>query len=109
MVDPRDALPAPRLLRRHDSPANRGIISSHIGAIIVGSATRGTGADMGQDLTLSIDVGPGSGRAARVDEAGEILPIASREHDQIVPRFGWAEQRPQDWWSGVVEAIRATL
>lgn len=64
---------------------------------------------MARDLTLSIDVGTGSVRAAVVDGAGVILHIASREHDQIVPAFGWAEQRPQDWWEGVIHAIRATL
>ena len=47
---------------------------------------------MARDLTLSIDVGTGSVRAALVDGAGEILHIASREHDQIVPalRLGGA-------------------
>ena len=64
---------------------------------------------MARDLTLSIDVGTGSVRAALVDRHGEILHIASHEHEQIVPAFGWAEQRPEDWWSGVVQAIRATL
>jgi len=64
---------------------------------------------MARDLTLSIDVGTGSVRAALVDGAGEIIHIASREHDQIVPAFGWAEQRPEDWWTGVVHTVRATL
>lgn len=60
-------------------------------------------------LTLAIDVGTGSVRSALVDGAGGIVAIAAREHDQIVPRFGWAEQRPSDWWSGVVATIRDVL
>lgn len=64
---------------------------------------------MAHDLTLSIDVGTGSVRAALVDRKGEILHIAAREHDQIVPQFGWTEQRPLDWWAGVVASIHATL
>ena len=64
---------------------------------------------MARDLTLSIDVGTGSVRAALVDGAGAILAIASREHDQIVPQFGWAEQRPLDWWNGVAASIREVL
>jgi xylulokinase len=44
-----------------------------------------------------------------VDFAGEILHIAAREHDQIVPQFGWAEQRPRDWWDGVSGSIRDAL
>jgi xylulokinase len=64
---------------------------------------------LAHDLTLSIDVGTGSVRAALVDRKGEILHIAAREHDQIVPQFGWTEQRPLDWWAGVVASIHATL
>jgi xylulokinase len=64
---------------------------------------------MARDLTLSIDVGTGSVRAALVDLAGEILHIAARELDQIVPQFGWAEQRPLDWWDGVSASIRDAL
>lgn len=60
-------------------------------------------------LTLAIDIGTGSVRAALVDGAGRIVRIAAREHDQIVPRFGWAEQRPADWWAGTVAAIRTVL
>lgn len=60
-------------------------------------------------LTLAIDVGTGSVRAALVDGIGQIAAIAAREHDQIVPRFGWAEQRPADWWDGVVATIRTVL
>ena len=61
------------------------------------------------DLFLAIDVGTGSCRAALVDGAGRIHAIAHREHDQIVPRHGWAEQRPAAWWDGTVAAIRAAL
>ncbi len=64
---------------------------------------------MTRDLTLSIDIGTGSVRAALIDGNGAILHISSCEHDQIVPQFGWSEQRPLDWWAGVVASIRATL
>lgn len=65
---------------------------------------------MTRDLILAIDVGTGSARAALVDAAsGAILEIAASEYDQIVPAFGWAEQRPADWWAGTVVAIRTVL
>lgn len=64
---------------------------------------------MTQDLALSIDVGTGSARAALVDGSGRILAIAAREHEQIVPQFGWSEQRPADWWAGVVQSVRTVL
>lgn len=62
-----------------------------------------------RDLYLTIDVGTGSLRAALVDRSGRILAFAQREHDQIVPQYGWSEQRPADWWSGTVESIRDVL
>ena len=64
---------------------------------------------MNEELTLAIDVGTGSVRAALVDVHGRVLSIAAREHDQIVPAFGWSEQRPQDWWNGTVAAVRTVL
>ncbi|MGL4967978.1 MAG: xylulokinase [Inquilinus sp.] len=64
---------------------------------------------MTRDLALSIDVGTGSARAALVDGGGRILAIAAREHEQIVPQFGWSEQRPADWWAGVVQSVRTVL
>ena len=64
---------------------------------------------MTRDLFLAIDVGTGSCRAALVDGAGRIHAIAHREHDQIVPRHGWSEQRPADWWQGTVDSILHVL
>jgi xylulokinase len=62
-----------------------------------------------RDLFLAIDVGTGSVRSALVDARGEIVEIRAKEHDQIVPRPGWSEQRPRDWWDGAVETTRAVL
>ena len=62
-----------------------------------------------KDLTLAIDVGTGSVRAALVDATGVILSIAAVEQHQVVPAFGWSEQSVTGWWAGVVEAIRAVL
>jgi len=64
---------------------------------------------MSADLYLTIDIGTGSVRAALVDFSGNVLHIASREHEQIVPAFGWSEQRPEDWWNGVVHVVREAI
>ena len=62
-----------------------------------------------RDLTLAIDVGTGSVRAALVDADGAILAIEAVEQHQSVPAFGWAEQSAQGWWDGVVRATRTVL
>ena len=62
-----------------------------------------------RDLFLAVDVGTGSVRAALVDGDGRILSLGSRTHDQIIPRFGWTEQKPSDWWSGTAAAVREAL
>ena len=62
-----------------------------------------------RDVLLAIDVGTGSVRAALLTAGGETLGFAAQEHEQIVPRFGWSEQRPADWWSGAVTVIRRLL
>ena len=64
---------------------------------------------MTRDLYLTFDVGTGGLRAALVDRAGRILAFAHVEHEQVVPQYGWSEQRPADWWNGTVQAIRAVL
>src|SRR5512142_3050645 len=62
-----------------------------------------------KDLTLAIDVGTGSVRAALVDRSGNIAAFDNRTHEQIVPRFGWSEQRPAEWWDGTVASVRGVL
>ena len=64
---------------------------------------------MVRDLFLAIDVGTGGIRSALVNHNGEVLKICHKEHEQIVPRYGWSEQRPADWWSGTIETISKIL
>ena len=64
---------------------------------------------MVRDLFLAIDVGTGGIRSAIVNHDGEILKICHKEHEQIVLRYGWSEQRPEDWWAGTIETIIQVL
>lgn len=60
-------------------------------------------------LTLAIDVGTGSIRAALVDDLGIVVAITARPHEQIVTAVGRSEQRAADWWEGAVAAIREVI
>ena len=62
-----------------------------------------------KDLLLAIDIGTGSARAALVSQSGKIVAFAAKEHDQIVPHFGWSQQSPRTWWEGVVFSIQRVI
>jgi xylulokinase len=64
---------------------------------------------MTKDLLLAIDVGTGSARVALVSDSGKILAFAAKEYSQIVPHFGWSQQRPLLWWEGVVFGIQRVI
>jgi len=55
---------------------------------------------------LGIDVGTSSVTSALVDLDAQVLGVSSHEHPLKFPRVGWAEQNPDDWWSGVVATIQ---
>ena len=62
-----------------------------------------------RDLLLSIDLGTGSARAAICDLFGNILSFAAREHDQIVPRFGWGRTAARRMVGGCSGSVREVL
>ncbi len=60
--------------------------------------------------TLGIDIGTFESKGVIVDGAGRIVVTASRPHEMLVPRPGWAEHRPkQDWWGDFVHICNAML
>ncbi|OYU20122.1 MAG: carbohydrate kinase [Rhodobacteraceae bacterium PARR1] len=60
--------------------------------------------------TLGIDIGTFESKGVIVDGAGRIVASASRPHQMIVPRAGWAEHRAdEDWWGDFVYLCRALL
>ena len=64
---------------------------------------------MTDDLTLSIDLGTSSVRAALVDRRGTIVSFASRGFAQTIPRFAWAEQSATAWWEATRGAVREVM
>ncbi|MEY8141197.1 FGGY-family carbohydrate kinase [Falsihalocynthiibacter sp. CO-5D18] len=56
--------------------------------------------------SIALDIGTGSTRAAAMGRDGRVLKVASREYQQIVPAYGWSEQRATDWWDAACAALK---
>ena len=61
------------------------------------------------DNILALDIGTQSARASVLSVDGEILGIAQVKHEVDSPHTGWAQQRPDDWWTETCHAIREVL
>ena len=57
---------------------------------------------------IGVDVGTSSVKGVAVDEAGAVIATAQRELPISMPRPGWSEQDPEDWWSAS-EAVLSEL
>jgi len=58
---------------------------------------------------LGIDVGTSGTKALLVDGRGRVKATATATHPSLIPKPGWSEQRPDDWWTSVGKATRAVL
>ncbi|MGH9452262.1 MAG: xylulokinase [Terriglobia bacterium] len=59
---------------------------------------------------MGIDVGTSGTRAVILRPGGEVAGSATVDHKPMsMPKPGWAEQSPEDWWSAAIGAVRAAL
>jgi xylulokinase len=59
---------------------------------------------------LGIDIGTFESKGVLVDPDGAVVAMATRPHEMLVPRSGWAEHRAdEDWWGDFVHISRALL
>jgi glycerol kinase len=58
---------------------------------------------------LALDQGTTSSRAILFDRLGRVRGIAQQEFEQIFPRPGWVEHRPQDLWQSQLAVARRVL
>ncbi|MDX6437508.1 MAG: xylulokinase [Gaiellaceae bacterium] len=54
---------------------------------------------------VGIDVGTSGVKALALTPEGEIVGRAEREYPLSIPRPGWAEQDPEDWWLATEAAL----
>jgi xylulokinase len=58
---------------------------------------------------LAYDLGTGGVKASLYNEKGESLVNAFVEYKTHYPKPDWHEQRPSDWWEGVIESTNILL
>ncbi|NPV08167.1 MAG: xylulokinase [Anaerolineae bacterium] len=58
---------------------------------------------------LGVDIGTGGARALLIQEDGAPVASATSEYPLYQPRPQWAEQEPEDWWTGAVQAVRQVM
>jgi xylulokinase len=54
---------------------------------------------------VGIDVGTTALKALAISETGEVLATCEEEYPLSIPRPGWAEQDPADWWRATERAL----
>jgi len=58
---------------------------------------------------IALDQGTTSSRAVIFDQNGEKIAAVSREFEQLYPKAGWVEHRPEDILSSQLDALRAAV
>jgi len=61
------------------------------------------------DAFLGLDIGTSGVKAVVVDARGTVRSSATTPLTLSTPRPGWAEQRPQDWWTAATASLRRAI
>lgn len=61
---------------------------------------------MAKRYALGIDIGTTAVKVLLISQDGKLVCEYSRPHDLISLYAGWAEERPDIWWSNVVSVLR---
>ena len=64
---------------------------------------------MAQNYLLGIDLGAGSLKATIIDDTGRIAGEGAHPVATSIPRFGWSEQNPEDWYFALCAAVPEAL
>ncbi len=59
-----------------------------------------------KDIILAFDVGTSSVKSSMFESDGHQVASATAQYSTYVPKTGYAEQNPEDWWEGIVNTTR---
>ena len=60
-------------------------------------------------LYVGIDLGTSAVKLLLMDEKGAIKNIVSKEYPLYFPNPGWSEQKPEDWYEGVMSGLKELI
>ena len=60
-------------------------------------------------LYIGVDLGTSSVKMLLMNGEGEIRKIVSREYPLSIPKPGWSEQNPEDWWNMFVDGCKELI
>lgn len=60
-------------------------------------------------LYVGIDLGTSAVKLLVMDEKGQIKNIVSKEYPLYFPNPGWSEQKPEDWYEGVMSGLKELI
>jgi xylulokinase len=64
---------------------------------------------MATQAFIGIDVGTSSVKAVSISAEGAVLSSADSPLSITIPRAGWSEQLPEDWWQSTIRAVNSVV
>ncbi len=60
-------------------------------------------------MYIGVDLGTSSVKCILVDDNKEIIKTVSKDYELLIPKTNWTEQKPEDWISQTLEALKELL
>ena len=64
---------------------------------------------MEQQYIIGVDIGTSGCKSLLIDDVGKVVARAQEEYSLSIPKAGWSEQDPKDWWKAVKNSIKRLL
>jgi len=61
---------------------------------------------MKRQFIVGIDIGTSGCKSLLIDDRGQVVARASEEYPLSIPKPGWSEQNPEDWWQAVKITVK---
>ncbi|MGM0367507.1 MAG: xylulokinase [Actinomycetota bacterium] len=58
---------------------------------------------------IGTDIGTTSTKTVLINQNGKLISSATKDYPMDVPKAGWAEQNPKDWYDATIKTIRQVI